>query len=269
MKILANAKINLSLDIVGKRDDGYHMLQSIFMPIPFFDTLEIAPSDSTSFECSDTSLETPDNLVLKATRLFFKYTGISGGANIYLDKKIPYGAGLGGGSSDAAATLLALNEIFETKLDIDILSHLALQLGADVPFFIHGRTALVEGIGEIITPLPSLPSATIALSIPNIHVDTREAYRLVNWQKGTPASVDTQGAIIALKNQDLHGFCRCVHNIFEDPISRKHAEITRIKNQFLEQGALCASMTGSGSGVFAIFEDTVPEFESSVLSFKI
>ena len=269
MKILANAKINLTLDIIGKRDDGYHMLQSIFMPIPFFDELEIIPSTKTTLTCSDKSLETDDNLVLKAARFFFEHTGISSGVQINLNKKIPCGAGLGGGSSDAAETLLALNRMFETNLDHATMTSLALRLGADVPFFISGETALCEGVGEIITSLPPLPPAVLALAIPDIHVDTRQAYELVNWQHGTPPSVDTAGAVKALKDQDLHEFCKRVHNIFEQPICHAHPEIERAKNVFLECGALCACMTGSGSGVFALFEGDVPQIDGTIYTFNI
>ncbi|MBQ1183634.1 MAG: 4-(cytidine 5'-diphospho)-2-C-methyl-D-erythritol kinase, partial [Clostridia bacterium] len=164
MKIKAFAKVNLSLDVTGKRADGYHTLCSVFQSVSLCDIVEIEKSDSISVKCSDTSLNGEDNLCNTAAVKFFQAAGILGGADIFIEKHIPLAAGLGGGSADAGAVLKGLNELYGNPLSEKKLLEIALSLGADVPFCMVGGTKLCEGIGEIMTELSPLPECYIVIA---------------------------------------------------------------------------------------------------------
>jgi 4-diphosphocytidyl-2-C-methyl-D-erythritol kinase len=179
LKCLAPAKINLVLEVLSKRDDGYHEIRSLVQTINLCDVISFELADKTLFECTETSLQTSDNLVVQAAELLRKVGGYNKGAKIKLEKRIPWGAGLGGGSSDAATTLLVLNKLWRLKLTTSDLVELAARLGSDVPFFVYGGTALMEGRGEKVTPLPaSVPGWFVLLMppLPKISRKTQQLY---------------------------------------------------------------------------------------------
>ena len=179
LKYLAPAKINLVLEVLGRRVDDFHEIRSLVQTISLCDVISFQLADEVSLECSEPSLQTSDNLVIKAAELLREVSGCQKGARIKLEKKIPWGAGLGGGSSDAAATLLALSRLWELKLKTSELVELAARLGSDVPFFIHGGAALIEGRGENVTPLPaSAPRWFVLLNppLPKMANKTQQLY---------------------------------------------------------------------------------------------
>lgn len=182
----AHAKINLSLEIVGRRPDGYHDLVSVMQEVSLFDSLSFEPATELEFSCSDPDL-VGGNLVTQAARLLAHRFGVTQGCCIQLHKRIPAGAGLGGGSSDAAATLVALNRLWDLQLPPSDLSVLAAEIGSDVPFFLTGGTAEVAGRGEYVCPLPSLPETWYVLVNPGVHVSTRDVFaelRPAEWSAG-------------------------------------------------------------------------------------
>jgi 4-diphosphocytidyl-2-C-methyl-D-erythritol kinase len=185
----APAKLNLFLHITQKREDGYHELQSIFQLIDFNDTLTFTelPNGGITLTCSDPSLETHDNLIYKAAIALQNFTGRPLNVSIHLDKRLPMGGGIGGGSSDCATTLHGLNTLFKLNLSSEILEEIGLSLGADVPIFVKGKTAWAEGIGEQLTPLP-LPEAWFVLIHPNIHVSTATLFAHPQLTRNTPSS---------------------------------------------------------------------------------
>src|SRR4030042_6633058 len=178
MKYLAPAKINLVLEVLGKRDDGYHELRSLVQTISLCDVISLEPTDVISLECSEPVLQTSDNLAIRAAELLRQVSGCQKGARIKLQKRIPWGAGLGGGSSDAATTLVALNRLWELKLKTSELIELAARLGSDVPFFIHGGAGLVEGRGEKVTPLEAVAPRWFVLLIPPLSKISNKTQRL-------------------------------------------------------------------------------------------
>lgn len=184
----AFAKINLSLEVLGKRADGFHDLVSIMQTVSVCDDLTFAPAEEVTFTCSQPELTRPSNLVVRAANLLRQVGGVSAGCSIHLEKHIPHAAGLGGGSSDAAATLRALVNLWALAVPEDELGRLAAQLGSDVPFFLHRGTALVEGRGERVTPLPDPPTCWYLLAKPPIQVPTAEIFarlQRTGWSDGT------------------------------------------------------------------------------------
>jgi len=264
-------KINLGLRVTERRSDGFHNLESLFVSIPgIADILEITESEKpSSITLFGDSLDCDpyDNLVMRAYRLLAADFDIPE-VDIYLYKKIPSGAGLGGGSSDAAMTLVTLNSMFDLKLSIEELAAYALKLGSDCPFFVYaqfdsgakntitelyegvcsGHTMLAYGRGEILTPfeVPQLEGRTIKVETPPVHVSTAEAYKGV-----TPATPETPLSL--LLRQPISEWRNTIINDFEKHIFEKHPIIEEYKNRMYEQGAIYASMSGSGSSVFGIF----------------
>ncbi len=264
MKIKAYPKINLCLDIVNKRKDGYHELNSIFclcdifkMNTYLYDTLEITVSDEPGIKIripdSDLSCG-QDNLIWKAARAVTEKYSIKKGVDMLLEKRIPAGAGLGGGSSDAAAVLVALNSLFALELCDEELIELGAALGADVPFFIKGGTAQVTGIGEKIQPLRDMPECALMIVKPDLSVSTAEAYLAVDKAK-TYFHPDTDVVAEAINACDYEKICLNAGNSFEKVISEKYPELLKIKEALEKTDADCAVMTGSGSAFFALFKD--------------
>ncbi len=254
-EIKCPAKINLSLDVVNRREDGYHNLSMIMQEINLFDilTFEISQGDEIILTSSDESVPTDDsNLIIRAAKVFFEKTGIAASARIHLSKNIPMGAGLGGGSTDAAGTLTALNTIFEKPLTTNELAVVAKSLGADVPFFIYGGCMLAEGIGEILTPLPPLSDAYIVLAKPPIFVSTAYVYKNLVLDEGIKHP-DTKSAITALETGNLDLLAASCGNVLETVTANKYPEIEEYKNIMLSNGASYSLMSGSGSSVFGIF----------------
>lgn len=258
MILFPNAKINIGLDIVQKREDGYHNLESVFYPIQLCDILEINKSETFNFSQSGIEIggNWEDNIVVKAFRLLqsdFNFPNV----NIHLHKQIPYGAGLGGGSSDAAFTLKGLNELFSLNMLNDRLLEYAAQLGSDCPFFIENRAVFAEGRGDILRPINlCLKGLTLVLIKPECNVSTVEAYANIKPKRSDEKLFDLIGTpILNWKTK--------IRNGFEESIFHKYPEIEAVKNELYKMGAVYASMSGSGSSVFALFESELNELKKS------
>lgn len=248
MIVYPNAKINLGLNILRKRKDGYHDISSVFYPVKqCVDILEIAKSDTFNFIKSGIKIPDGENLCEKAWKLLHKDYEI-GNVRIHLHKQIPIGAGLGGGSSDASFTLKALNKLFELNLSTLELEKYALLLGSDCPFFINNRPKLVEGIGEKMTDIDlDLSEFKIRLINPDIHVSTKEAYSGVIPQE-PDVSVEE---IIQLP---VNEWKEKLRNDFEDSLFKKYSQLAKIKEDLYHEGSIYSSMSGSGSVLFGIFK---------------
>ena len=235
------AKLNLFLHITGRRADGYHSLQTLFQIIDLCDSLSLSPADDSSItlECSDAALTGPDNLVLRAALALRAATGSTQGASMRLDKRIPMGAGLGGGSSDAASALLGLNQMWGCKLDIDTLAQRGLKLGADVPLFVRGSSAWAEGIGEILTPV-DLPSKTYLVICPDCHVSTQDIFSHQQLTRNTTA-IKMAAFLAGHTRNDCENVVRSLY----PPVD----EALLWLNQFAQ-----ARMTGTGASIFAAFD---------------
>lgn len=251
------SKINIGLNIVRRREDGYHDLQSIFVPIKWSDILEVVESRDgrTSLTVTGNFIDCPPekNLVMKALRAVEKHIGHELPAvEIYLRKIVPDGAGLGGGSADAASTVKILNEIFGLSLSREEMEEIVSGVGADCPFFIAGSPMLATGTGTTLSPieLSQLQGKRIVVAKPPVAVPTREAYAGV-----TPSGIETDYRVMA--QQPVEEWPNLFVNDFEKSIFPSHPEIALIKEHFYRSGALYASMTGSGSGVFGIFGNDI------------
>jgi len=248
MQILAPAKINLSLRVLGLRPDGFHEIETLIAPISLYDTIDIErQSRGIDFRCDDPTLSSGDeNLVARTAKLFFERTKIKGGVAIRLEKKIPHGAGLGGGSSDAAATLRALNELFETKLSLEDLVKLGSNLGSDVPFFLFESAALCKGRGEIVERAEVKGKLSILLLKPEFGVASGWAYS--RWKDSKEISS------VRYQPQKFDG--QSLVNDLERPVFEKFVFLAHLKTWLLKQPELeGALMSGSGSTVFAILRD--------------
>ena len=245
-----NAKINIGLQIIRKREDGYHDLQTVFYPTDFFtDTLRISPANAEILFKMDSNenLGNPcDNLCIKAFRMLQQDFGISN-VEIFLTKGIPSGAGLGGGSADAAFTLKMLCNIFQLPVSEEKMVEYALQLGSDVPFFLYNTPMYATGRGEVMTPASvDLSNYQLKIVKPDIHISTKEAYAGV-----TPC--ESEIFLPEVLRQDVHTWKEVVVNDFEASLFEKFPELKTVKEQLYQEGALYASMSGSGSAFFGIF----------------
>ena len=256
-KVVLNsyAKVNLSLDVTGRRADGYHMVEMIMQECNLCDTIEVEKREGEiSLWCSVPFLPTDEkNIAYKAAKKFFEYTKLSGGADIKITKKIPVSAGLAGGSGNAAAVLLALNRLYETNLNEGELEKIGLALGADVPYCIRGGTCLARGIGEQLTTLRQFPKTAIVIVKPPFAVSTKDIYETID-NMTIDARPDTQGLIDDIENEDAAGAALKLSNVMEPVTAKIHPEIISIKNTLLEGGALGAVMSGSGPSVFGLFD---------------
>ncbi len=253
----AFAKINLGLDIIGKREDGYHLLRMVMQSAGIYDTLEFEITDAPGITlvCDNADIPTDGrNLVCKAVKLIKERYDIREGVSVSLTKRIPSAAGLAGGSADAAATIAAMNTLFDLGLDSATMADIGLELGADIPFCLMGGTALAEGVGEKLTPLDAMPDCAILLVKPECGISTREAYQAIDGAKPS-VRPDTDGIVSALKARDLEAVCGSMANVFEPVSIEKHPEIEIIKKKMLDFGAINAMMSGSGPTVFGIFAD--------------
>ena len=260
MKYFAPAKINLFLDVLNKRDDGYHNLSMIMQTIDLCDEIDIEKAEKISLECNKDGIPLNEkNLVWKAADLFFEYTKINGGCKIYLKKVIPDGAGLGGGSSDAAQVLIALNEIYDTKLSNEQLKGIAVKIGADVPFFIEKGCCLAEGIGDILTPIENNTNPYVLVYKPEVSISTKWVYESLNLNNKKEKNKDELIELLRVGNMKFYDG---IFNVLEDVSITKYPEIEDVKNKFKNLGATNAMMTGSGSAVFAIFIDKIKAKEA-------
>lgn len=244
----APAKLNLSLRVLSKRDDGFHEIDTVMVKLPeLADKISFEPADSFSFHCSDPTVPNDErNLVVKAVRAYESATDAPCNCTIYLHKVIPHGAGLGGGSSDAATTLLGLNRLNNFSLNVEQLHSLAASIGSDVPFFLSAGASRCTGRGEIITPIPSPKSHQIILLKPNFPVPTADAYG--RWKQSFKIpTIPYDEQII----DDLH-----LINDLERPVFEKHRFLAELKLWLLSRPEVSAAMmSGSGSTVFAILKD--------------
>ncbi len=256
-----NAKINLGLNIVSRRSDGYHNLETIFYPIDLKDGLEIIESNSEEkYRLYQTGVnlegEPSNNLVIKALDLIRAHTKTNiPNIDIHLLKKIPTGAGLGGGSSNAAFMLKLLNDTYNQDLSDEELCKIALQIGADCPFFIRNKPAFASGIGEKLEPVDiDLSEMYMLIVKPEIFISTKEAYSMISAKK-------PELSLKEIVKRPLSEWKELMKNDFEYPIFKKYPQICKIKQQLYELGATYASMSGSGSSLFGIFKEK-PDFHN-------
>ncbi len=251
----AYGKLNLSLDIVGKREDGYHLVRMIMQTVDLYDviTIEKQPQPGISLTTNRPDLPTDkDNLIFQAANLLLNEYTISEGVRIHLEKHIPIAAGMAGGSADCAATLTGINELFSLGLSKEELQQRAVTLGADVPYCILGGTALSEGIGEVLTPITDVPPCKILLVKPNIDVSTKWVYTTLRWNELT-SHPDIDGMIDALNNHSLEEVSNKMENVLETVTIPSYPVIKQIKDKMMELGAANAMMSGSGPTVFGLF----------------
>ena len=258
MIVFPNAKINLGLNIVERRPDGYHNIETVFYPIALCDALEIVPShgNDATLTCYGNAVDCPveKNLVMKAYRLMLQQYGLPP-VDIFLYKHIPDGAGLGGGSSDAAFTLTTLNEMFALGLSRDQLAAMAATLGADCAFFVYNTPMMATGIGDVMKPIDlDIKGHTLLLIKPDVSVPTKAAYAQVTPK---PAEVP----IPDILKQEPHLWRDNLVNDFEASVFAQYTELAHIKQSLYEAGAIYAAMSGSGSSIFGIFTADTPHDE--------
>ena len=253
------AKLNLTLDILGKRPDGYHDLRMVMQSIDLCDMVSITFKERRGITLVTNLNYLPrdnSNIAVKAAELFFQETGIPPvGLTIRVDKHIPVAAGMAGGSSDGAAVLRLLRRALAPELPDRALEAMALQVGSDVPYCVRGGTALAEGRGEVLTDLPALPDCFLVVCKPSFPISTPELFAQVRLRQ-LRCHPDTAGLSTALYNGDLSGVCRRVYNVFEDVLPERRAGvIAEIKGELLNHGALGAAMSGTGPTVFGLFRE--------------
>ena len=254
----AYAKLNLTLDILGKRDDGYHEMNMVMQSITLSDTISLTTQDTPDLKLTCNIPHLPcdeSNIAAKAVRRFFEARGEAApGLAIHLDKSIPACAGMAGGSSDGAAVLRILRKMYTPDLPREELEAIGALVGSDVPYCVRGNTALAQGRGEILTDLPPLPNCFFVVCKPSFPISTPELFAQVRVKK-LRCHPDTRGMIRALEAQDLEAIAHRVYNVFEDVLPRKYEQVFDIKRRLLDLGAMTASMTGSGPTVFGMFRD--------------
>ena len=253
----AYAKINISLDVTGKREDGYHDMLMVMQTVTLCDdvTVELTDGEKSSASCNLHFIPCDErNLAVRAANMFFEKLGRKGAAKITLDKQIPVGAGMAGGSSDAAAVLRALNSLCGKPFDRAGLEALAAEVGSDVAFCVSGGTMLASGRGEVLKALPPMPDCHIVICKPDFSISTPELFKKLDSVK-LRCHPDTAGILEALDEGNLLKLARRMYNVFEDVPDRRFSTVTEIKSALLDHGALGAVMTGTGSAVFGIFSD--------------
>jgi len=255
----AYAKINLTLDVLGKREDGYHDLKSIMQTVSLQDDiiLQIGTESDWKLTCSKTGIPCdPRNLAWKAAEVFFSKIGkLPNSLHIHIEKRIPSEAGLGGGSADAAAVLRALNRYYGKPFSAEQLAAIGAEVGSDVPFCVKQGTAMAEGRGERLRKLPDMPKQCyVVICKPDFSVSTPVLYRKID-ETVILRRPDQVAAENALLRGDLIQLSRSIHNVFDPLVASEHPEINHIKSICLQNGAIAAQMTGSGSAVFAITND--------------
>ena len=257
MWINAPAKINIGLDVVGRREDGYHEVRMIMQSIRLFDRLTLDRKKDPGVRLTTNLKFLPtdeNNLIVKSAKMLMKEFNLEGGLNINLEKRIPVAAGMAGGSTDAASTMIAINQMYDLNLSNSQLMKRAAKIGADIPYCIMKGTALAEGIGEKLSTVPKLPNCTVLIVKPKIHVSTKEVYSKLTLDENT-IHPDINVMIDDLKKKDLEGLCSHIGNTLEGVTIPMYPEIDDIKKFMMENGALGSLMSGSGPTVFGIFDD--------------
>lgn len=256
IKTLANAKINLSLDVIGKRNDNYHLVRMVMQSIDLHDVVTVSKTSTRSIELHcDVFMDCPveKNFAYIAAKKFFDHTGVENpGISIEIHKNIPMCAGLAGGSSDAAATLVALDKLFNAHVSKEYLLKIGAEVGSDVPFCMMGGTQLAKGTGTTLEKLPDIPDCIIITVTPDIKVSTKEAYAKID-RVGEEKNNLQEEMLDAIEEHDIVKISKNLYNKFEKVISAQSIE--KIKNIFQEEGALGSCMSGSGPTVFGIFND--------------
>lgn len=254
--IKAYAKINLAIDLLGKREDDYNEVKMIMQTIDIFDKINIRRESEGIVIESEMNLMPKDNrnVAYKAAQCMLEKYNIRDGVRINIGKNIPISAGLGGGSADAAATMIGINKLFGLKLSTATLMELGKDIGADVPFCIMKNTALAEGIGEKLTALPNMKSTDLVVIKPRFGVSTKTVYEEFDYSE-SKRRPDFDFLITAISNNDIAGIANNMVNVLESVTERKNPIITDIKNQLMRNNALGAMMSGSGPAVFAIFKN--------------
>lgn len=253
----AYAKLNLSLDVTGAREDGYHDMAMVMQTVSLTDEIRIQLNNTGRISASSNLRFIPHdqrNLAVKAALRYLERVGKPGqGMSIALHKDIPVGAGMAGGSSDAAAVLRGLNRLYGGRLSRTELEELAAQIGSDVAFCVSGGTALAQGRGERLRTLPPVPACAFVICKPGFSISTPELFRKLD-RRPLRAHPDTAGILEAIDTGDLKGLCRRMYNVFEEVDDRRMRTVREIKSALLDRGALGAVMTGTGSAVFGVFE---------------
>lgn len=256
LKLKAKAKINLGLDVVRKREDGYHEVRMIMQMINLYDKITLRKKTEPGITVTANLSYLPvneDNLVYRAAKLLMDEFQVDGGLEIELQKYIPVAAGMAGGSTDAAAVMVGVNRIFQLGLNKKQLMERGVKIGADVPFCIMRGTALAEGIGEELTPLPAMPHCSLVIAKPKIHVSTRFVYGNLKVGELTEHP-DIDGQVQALRENNLEQLVTRMGNVLETVTIPAYPVIDEIKHTMMKYGAMGAMMSGSGPTVFGIFE---------------
>ena len=257
IELKSRAKINLSIDVLGKREDGYHLVEMIMQTIDLYDIIKITENDIDEININSNSLDIPlnkNNIVYKAAEVLKERFNIKSGLNIFIQKNIPVAAGMAGGSCNAAAVLVGLNKLWNLNLSEKQLQEIGLTLGADVPFCISGKTALAQGIGEELTYIKGLPKDTsILICKPNLFVSTKDVYQGLDLDniKDRP---DNKLLIKCLEEGNIKLLSENMVNVLESVTSKMHEEILDIEKIMLDNNALGSMMSGSGPTVFGLFE---------------
>ena len=257
IKLRAMAKINLGLDVVKRREDGYHEVRMIMQTIKMYDKITIRKRDDNEIKVKTNLYYLPtdeNNLVYKAAKLILEKYEVGQGVEITLEKLIPVAAGMAGGSSDAAAVLYGINKIFKLRATKNELMELGVKIGADVPYCIMRGTALAEGIGEKLTPLKAVPKTTILIAKPSFGVSTKFVYENLVLDENTPHP-DIDGIIDSINEGDIYSLSDRIGNVLETVTAKEYPQIEEIKNIMKQNGALNALMSGSGPTVFGIFDN--------------
>ena len=257
MEVQANAKLNLTLDVLGKRPDGYHDMRMVMQSITLSDALTVKENGGRGLRVGTNLHFLPNNeknLAAQAALRFWEARGIGvKGLDITIEKRIPVCAGMAGGSSDAAAVLRALNQMEGEPFSILELARIGERVGSDVPYCVLGGTALAEGRGEVLTPLPPLPHCWVVVCKPPFPISTPELFAQLDRVRVTRRP-DTQGVMDALAAEDLEGVARRMYNVFEDVLpDRQRSRVADIKNTLIHCGALGATMSGTGPSAFGLF----------------
>ncbi len=259
MEVRAHAKLNLTLDVLGRRPDGYHDLRMVMQSVALADVLTLEESGDGELRVRTNLHFLPNNEKNLAAQAALRWWEARGqaprGLEIAIEKSVPVCAGMAGGSSDAAAVLRALNQMEGAPLSLWELAKIGERVGSDVPYCILGGTALAEGRGEILTPLPPLPQCWAVLCKPEFSISTPALFAKIDSVR-LRCRPDTQGVVAALEAGDLHGVARRMYNVFEDALpERQRARVNDIKNVLIQCGALGASMSGTGPTAFGLFDD--------------
>ena len=252
----AYAKINLGLDVVRRLENGYHEVKMVMQTVGIYDVLTFEKIEEGIVVSTDSG-ELPtdeNNLIYKAARLMKERFDVQEGVRIHLQKNIPIAAGMAGGSTDAAATLKGMNDLFDLKCSLEELQEIGVRIGADVPYCVMGGTALAEGIGEKLTALPAAPDCFLVVAKPDINVSTKYVYEHLDAE-GVEKHPDIDGMVEAIRNQDLDGVCKRMENVLETVTEKKYPVISELKKMLLDAGAENSLMSGSGPTVFAIFKE--------------